>query len=98
MLLAWIETRTAALAGQVTAAAALATNAGRAGRSGWIYGRPSLGGRGALRAVARDLAQIWEAVSLHSPAGRHALRLAIVVLGTYLLVDNSWDPRGPTGR
>jgi uncharacterized membrane protein YccC len=94
VLLSRIDLRVAALAGQVTAAATLAAAASRAGRSGWLYGRPSRGGGRTARAVASDFARIWESASLHSPAGRHALRLAIVVAGTELLVQRLALPRG----
>lgn len=93
-LVSRIDRRIAALAGEVTAAAALAAAATRAGRSGWVYGRPSLGGGRALRALASDLGRIRESASLHSPAGRHAVRLAVVVAGTELLVQRLALPRG----
>lgn len=89
-----IDARVAALAGQVTAAASLAAEAARAGRSGWLYGRPSRGAGRAARAVVSDLGRIWGAASLQHPAGRHALRLAIVVAGTELLVQRLALPRG----
>ncbi len=93
-LVSRIDRRIAALTGEVTAAAALAAAATRAGRSGWVYGRPSLGGGRALRALASDLGRIRESASLHSPAGRHAVRLAVVVAGTELLVQRLALPRG----
>lgn len=88
-----IDQRIAALAGQVRAAASLAAEAMRGGRSGWLYGRPSPGGGRAAR-LLDDLGRIWDSVSLHDPAGRHALRLVVVVAGTELLVQRLALPRG----
>ena len=81
---AWpLTRRLAALAGQVRAVAALAV---AAGESGTLRERRPRRATGGLREQATaDLAQIRANASLQSPAGRHALRLAVVVLLTELI-------------
>jgi uncharacterized membrane protein YccC len=75
--------RFAALAGQLRAVGALAP---AAGESGTLRQRRPRPGIGRLRdQAATDLAQIRANATLRSPAGRHALRLAVVVLVAELL-------------
>jgi len=80
----YIARRLQALAGQLRAIATLAPAAGRGGglRSRRPYGRT---GQPVQRVIA-DLAQLRANVSLESPVWRHALRLALVVPLTTLLV------------
>jgi uncharacterized membrane protein YccC len=87
-----IEHHVSALAGQVRAAAGLA--AGLREQRGRIAVRPSLGATNPLKQLQADLAQIRANASLHSPAGRHALRLAVVVPGTELLAQHLPLARG----
>ncbi|HEY2259297.1 MAG TPA: FUSC family protein [Solirubrobacteraceae bacterium] len=70
--------RVAALAGQLRAVAGLASAAGEGG--GLRTRRPHQRTNRPLQGVRSDLAQLRANVSLQSPAGRHALRLAVVVL------------------
>ena len=72
-----MDRRLAALAGQVRAVAALSPAAGKGGglRTRRPYGRTNQ----PLRRLRTDLEQIRAHVSIHSPAGRHALRLAVIV-------------------
>jgi fusaric acid resistance family protein len=82
----------AALAGQLHAAARL-TEVARHGRP-WAAARPS---RGSLRPVVRlrsDLQQLRANISLHTAAGRHAIRLAVVVALAELIVQRAGLPRG----
>jgi uncharacterized membrane protein YccC len=73
-----LSRRLAALAGQVRAVSALAV---AAGESGALRERRPRRHTGRLREqLAGALAQIRANASLQSPAGRHALRLAVVVL------------------
>ena len=67
-----------ALAGQMRAVAGMAPAAGQGGglRSRRLHQRTNR----PLQRVRADLAQLRANVSLHSPAGRHAVRLAVVVL------------------
>ena len=69
--------RLSALAGQLRAIASLAPAAGQGGglRSRRPYGRTNQ----PLQRLRADLAQLRANISLDSPAGRHALRLAVVV-------------------
>lgn len=75
--------RLAALAGQLRAVAALAVAAGESGTL--RERRPHRPTAGMREQVAADLAQIRANASLQSPAGRHALRLAVVVLVAELI-------------
>jgi uncharacterized membrane protein YccC len=72
-----LDRRLAALAGQVRAVASLAPAAGRGGglRSRRPYGRTDQ----PLQRLRADLEQVRANISLQSPVGRHALRLAVVV-------------------
>jgi uncharacterized membrane protein YccC len=72
-----LDRRLAALAGQVRAVASLAPAAGKGGglRSRRPYGRTNQ----PLQRLRADLEQVRANVSLQSPVGRHALRLAVVV-------------------
>jgi uncharacterized membrane protein YccC len=78
-----IEHHGAALAGQIRAAAGLA--AGLHEQRGRLAVRPRLGSSRTWGRLATDLDQIRANASLHSPAGRHAVRLAAVVSATELL-------------
>jgi uncharacterized membrane protein YccC len=70
--------RLSALAGQLRAAAALASSAGQGG--GPRDRRPQRHANRLREGARADLALVRANVSLRSPAGRHALRLAFVVL------------------
>lgn len=76
--------RLQALAGQLRAIATLAPAAGRAG--GLHSRRRQARTDEPIRQLRRDLAQLRDHASLHAPAGRHALRLGIVVPLAALLV------------
>jgi uncharacterized membrane protein YccC len=69
--------RLEALAGQVRAIATLAPAAGRA--AGLRSRRPQSRNDHPLAQLRADLGQLRDHFSLHSPAGRHAMRLAVVV-------------------
>ncbi|MBV9413653.1 MAG: FUSC family protein [Solirubrobacterales bacterium] len=73
-----LSRRLAALAGQVRAVCALAIAAGESGTLGDRRPRAHYGRRRGQTAAA--FAQIRANARLQSPAGRHALRLAVVVL------------------
>ena len=93
-----VDERLGALIGQVSAAARLAAAIDAPGGPLMLVGRPTLGGRGLrLRLFYRlrgDLRQIRANATLQSAAGRHALRLAVVVAGTELLTQRVALPRG----
>jgi uncharacterized membrane protein YccC len=72
-----LDRRLAALAGQVRAVAALSPAAGQGG--GLRTRRPHPRTNHPLRRLRTDLEQIRANMSIHSPAGRHALRLAVIV-------------------
>jgi uncharacterized membrane protein YccC len=78
-----MDRRLAALAGQVRAVAALSPAAGKGG--GLRTRRPYPRTNHPLRRLHTDLEQIRANMSIHSPAGRHALRLAVVVPGAALI-------------
>jgi uncharacterized membrane protein YccC len=78
-----LSRRLAALAGQLRAVAALAVTAGEA--SGVRARRPLAYSKRPLEEVTAGLAQLRANASLDSPVGRHALRLAVVVLVAELL-------------
>lgn len=97
-----VEERLAALTGQVNAAIRLALALEHEpDRRGWegvadTLGtvRPTLGYRSLRRRVLSDLSRIRESATLQSAAGRHAIRLAVVVAGTELLAQRLALPRG----
>jgi uncharacterized membrane protein YccC len=91
-----LDERLAALIGQVAAAARLATALRPpARRFGLIpLGQPSLGLRRALRRVRYGLRRMRAGTNLQTSAGRHALRLVVVVPLTELLVQLLGLPRG----
>jgi uncharacterized membrane protein YccC len=72
-----MDRRLAALTGQVRAVTSLAPAAGKAG--GLRYRRPYGRTNRPLQRLRADLEQLRANMSLDSPAGRHALRLAVVV-------------------
>ncbi len=72
-----MERRLAALAGQVRAVAALSPSAGKGG--GLRTRRPYKATKQPGTRLRTDLEQIRDNMSIHSPAGRHALRLAVIV-------------------
>lgn len=90
-----LDGRLAALIGQVTAAARLAAAVHAPDRSGIVtpIGRPTLGSHRIRRQLGSDLARMRANATLHSAAGRHALRLAVVVALTELLVQRVALPR-----
>ncbi len=90
-----LEQHAAALIGQVSAAARQALLASAAADLRHRLPRPSRGqSRRALSRFRDDARRIRAAASLESPAGRHALRLAIVVAGMELLTQRLALPRG----
>lgn len=72
-----------ALAGQLRAVAALAPAAGEG--SGVRSRRPRRQTGSPLAQLRSDLAMIWVNASPRAPAGRHALRLAVIVPGAELI-------------
>jgi uncharacterized membrane protein YccC len=72
-----MDRRLAALCGQVRAVAALSPAAGRGG--GLRTRRPYRRTSQPLARLRADFEQIRANMSIHSPAGRHALRLAVIV-------------------
>jgi uncharacterized membrane protein YccC len=72
-----LDRRLAALAGQVRAVASLAPAAGKGG--GLRSRRPHRRTNQPLQRLLADLEQVRANISLQSPVGRHALRLAVVV-------------------
>jgi uncharacterized membrane protein YccC len=72
-----MDRRLAALSGQVRAVAALSPAAGKGG--GLRTRRPYRRTNHPLQRLRADLEQIRANLSIHSPAGRHALRLAVIV-------------------
>lgn len=89
------DQRLAALIGQVTAAARLAAALHAPGRDGRVplVGRPTRGTRRIGGQLAVDVERMRAGASLHTAAGRHALRLAVVVALTELLVQRVALPR-----
>jgi uncharacterized membrane protein YccC len=90
-----LEQRLAALIGQVTAAARLAAalHAPGRGRIPFPAGRPTLGSVRIRRRITEDVARMRSNANLHTAAGRHALRLAVVVSLTELLIQRVALPR-----
>ena len=80
---ATLARRLAALAGQLRAVAGMALSAGEG--AGLRARRPRAYTHRPLERVRAELAQLRANASLESPAGRHALRLAVVVLGAELI-------------
>ncbi|HTU98597.1 MAG TPA: FUSC family protein, partial [Solirubrobacteraceae bacterium] len=72
-----MDRRLAALAGQIRAVAALSPAAGKGG--GLRSRRPYRRTNHPLDRLRTDLELIRANMSIHSPAGRHALRLAVVI-------------------
>ena len=89
------DQRLAALIGQVTAAARLAAALPAPGRGGLAapFGRPTRGTRSIGRQLALDINRMLTVANRHTAAGRHALRLAVVVALTELLVQRVALPR-----
>lgn len=90
-----LDERLAALIGQVTAAARLAAalHAPGRGRMPLPVGRPSRGSRRLGRGLVEDLRRMRAGADLHTASGRHALRLAVVVALTELLIARVALPR-----
>ncbi|HET9093530.1 MAG TPA: FUSC family protein [Solirubrobacteraceae bacterium] len=90
-----LDQRLAALIGQVTAAARLAAalHAPGPGRLPVTLGRPTRGSGRLGRHLAEDLERIRASANLDSAVGRHALRLAVVVALTELLIQRVALPR-----
>jgi uncharacterized membrane protein YccC len=83
----------AGLVGQIAAAARMASSArGRAAALPQVH--PSLGSRLPFSSLPSDLRRLRASATLDSAAGRHAVRLAVVVAGTELLVQRVALPRG----
>jgi uncharacterized membrane protein YccC len=90
-----LDGRLAALIGQVTAAARLAAAVHAPGHNGAVapVGRPTLGSHRIKRQIRWDVARMRANATLSSAAGRHALRLAVVVALTELLIQRVALPR-----
>jgi uncharacterized membrane protein YccC len=90
-----LDQRLAALIGQVTAAARLAAalHAPGRGRIPLPAGRPTLGSVRLGDRVSEDLQRMRGGANLQTAAGRHALRLAVVVPLTELLIQRVSLPR-----
>jgi len=90
-----LDQRIAALIGQVTAAARLAAALHAPGDTRALLpaGRPSFGTRRLGQQMAIDVRRMRRGFNLQSPAGRHALRLAVVVPLTELLIQRVALPR-----
>ncbi len=90
-----LDQRLAALIGQVTAAARLAAalRAPGGGRLPFTLGRPTRGTVRIGRRIAEDVSRMRGSANLDTAAGRHALRLAVVVSLTELLIQGVALPR-----
>jgi uncharacterized membrane protein YccC len=90
-----LDQRLAALIGQVAAAARLAAalHAPGRGRLPLPIGRPTRGTVRIGRRIAEDVRRMRASANLQTAAGRHALRLAVVVSLTELLVQRIALPR-----
>ncbi len=90
-----LDQRVAALVGQVAAAARLAAglHSPRSSAVAMPAGRPTRGTRRIRRRIVSDLQRMRTATTIHTPVGRHALRLAVVVALTELLVQRVALPR-----
>jgi hypothetical protein len=82
----------AGLLGQVAAAARMAQRSRGGAGAGHVH--PSLGSRRPFAGVPSDLRRLRASATLDSAAGRHAVRLAVVVAFTELLVQRVALPRG----
>jgi uncharacterized membrane protein YccC len=78
-----LSRRLAALGGQLRAVFSLAAAAGEGG--GMRSRRPLGQGGQPLARLRADLAALWANASLGSPAGRHALRLAVLVVAVEVI-------------
>jgi len=87
-----LEARLAALGGQLGAACRLARRL--SGPPDRRTPHPTRGGRRMRESLTDDLRRMRASASLGSPAGRHAVRLAVVVAGTELLTQRVALPRG----
>jgi uncharacterized membrane protein YccC len=83
----------ASLTGQLAAAARMAQQA-RGTTDRRAVAHPSLGSRLPLSSLRSDLSRLRASATLQSSAGRHAVRLAVVVAGTELLTQRIALPRG----
>ncbi len=81
-----IDRRLAALSGQLRAMARIAPAAGRHGSL--LERRPALGSSRPHEGLRADLAQMRANATLESPAGRHALRLAVVIVVTEVIAQH----------
>ncbi|MDE3134488.1 MAG: FUSC family protein [Acidobacteriota bacterium] len=90
-----LDQRLAALIGQVTAAARLAAALHAPGRRRIPLpaGRPTLGSVRLRERIAEDVRRMRSGANLQTAAGRHALRLAVVVPLTELLIQRLALPR-----
>jgi uncharacterized membrane protein YccC len=89
-----LDQRLAALIGQITAAARLAAALHAPGRGRLLpVGRPTRGTVRIGRRIAEDVSRMRASANLQTSAGRHALRLAVVVSLTELLVQRVALPR-----
>ncbi|HET9074099.1 MAG TPA: FUSC family protein [Solirubrobacteraceae bacterium] len=89
-----LEARLAALGGQVRAAVRQTATLLRDGtQRTWRLPHPSLGSPHVLSGVAVDAQRVRDALSFTSPAGRHAIRLAVVVAAAELISQRSGLPR-----
>jgi uncharacterized membrane protein YccC len=90
-----LDQRLAALIGQVTAAARLAAavHAPDSGRLPFSMGRPTRGSRRVAHRLTEDVQRMRSVANLSTAPGRHALRLAVVVSLTELLIQRVALPR-----
>jgi hypothetical protein len=90
-----LEARLAALGGQIRAAGRQTVTVVEDGADrSWRLPHLSLGLGHAPATVLADLQRMRDAAGLSQPAGRHAVRLAVVVAGTELLTQALAIPRG----
>jgi uncharacterized membrane protein YccC len=90
-----LDQRLAALVGQVTAAARLAADLHEpvSGHLPFTLGRPTRGSVRIGHRISEDLHRMRGAANLDTAVGRHALRLAVVVSLTELLIQRVALPR-----
>jgi len=94
-----IEARVAAVIGQLSAAMRLTAQLSAPGERGLslplgsgrslVIGRPTFGSRNLRHAILSDLRRVRENATLHSMAGRHALRMAVAVVATAAVVQQA---------